>query len=173
MRGTPTAEVEFHVFSSARPTSGHRSFFCGLFRKILSYLNKEALCAGINVIEDIENNKSLKEAVKSRLAKSQGNLKRKAKAKISSLMRGAGYKIFAKSTALQFPSGDQDRRTAHRKRRRKMPMVKRKSSRSTIEKKSKKEEKENSYCRKKDEKNYPLRNIESRNATFQESDIFS
>jgi len=52
MRGTPTAEVEFHVFSSARP-SGHRSFFCELFRKILSYLNKEALCTGINVIEDI------------------------------------------------------------------------------------------------------------------------
>jgi len=52
-------------------------------------------------------------------------------------------------------------------------MVKRKSSRSTIGKKSKKEEKENSYCRKKDEKNYPLGNIESRNATFQESDIFS
>jgi len=58
----------------------------GLFKEILPYLNKgtigkEVLCAGINVIEDIENNKPLKEAVKNRLAESRGNLSRKAKEK--------------------------------------------------------------------------------------------
>ena len=36
---------------------------------------------GINIIEDVENNKPLKEAVKSRLAELRGNLKRKAKKK--------------------------------------------------------------------------------------------
>jgi len=45
------------------------------------------------VIEDVENNKSLKEVVKSRLAESKGNLKRKAKEKISSLMRESGYRV--------------------------------------------------------------------------------
>jgi len=47
---------------------GRGSFLGGLFRKILSYLNKgaravgkEALCAGINIIEDVENNKLLKD----------------------------------------------------------------------------------------------------------------
>ena len=49
---------------------GIRSFLGGLFRKILPFLNKgacavgkEALRAEINVIKDVENNKSLKEAV--------------------------------------------------------------------------------------------------------------
>jgi len=46
-----------------------------------------------NVIEDVENNKPLKEAIKSQLAESRGNLKRKAKEKISSLMGGSGYEI--------------------------------------------------------------------------------
>jgi len=112
---------------------------------------KEALQAEINEIEDVENNKPLKEAIKSersRLAESRGNLKRKAKEKISSLTKGSGYKIFA---ALQFPP-DGDKRIVHRKRRR---TVKRKSSRSTTGKKSKnskEEEKENSCYRKKDKK---------------------
>jgi len=80
------AKVEFHVFSSARPTSADIESFLGeLFRKILFYLNKGARTvskeAGINVIEDVENNKPLKEAVKSQLAESRSNLKRKAKEK--------------------------------------------------------------------------------------------
>ena len=67
---------------------GIGSFLSELFRKILSYLNKdaravgkEAVYAGINVIEDVENNKPLKEAIKNRLVESRGNLKRKAKEK--------------------------------------------------------------------------------------------
>jgi len=39
------------------------------------------------VIEDVENNKPLKEAVKNQLAESRSNLKRKAKEKINSLMK--------------------------------------------------------------------------------------
>ena len=118
------------VFVGSPYQRGHGigSFLGGLFRgfrKILSFLNrgaravgKEALRAGINVIDDVENNKPLKEAIKSRLVESRGNLKRKAKEKISSLMRGSGYKISTKSAALQFPLGGRDRRIAHYKRRR-------------------------------------------------------
>jgi len=98
-----------HVFVGSPYQRGHgiRSFLGGLFRgfrKILPFLNKgacavgkEALRAGINVIEDVENNKSLKEAVKSRLAESRGNLKRKAKEKMNSLMRESGYKKYPRN----------------------------------------------------------------------------
>jgi len=93
---------------------GHRigSFLSGLFRKI-PYLNedthtvgKEALRTGINIIEDVENNKPLKVAVKSQFAESRGTQKRKPKEKISSLMKGSGYKISAKSATLQFLPSD-------------------------------------------------------------------
>ena len=94
------AEMEFRVFSPVPYQRGHAigSFLGRLFRKILSYLNKdavgkEALRAGINMIEDIEN-RPLKKAVKSRLAESRSNLIRKAKEK-NSLIRGSRYKIFA------------------------------------------------------------------------------
>jgi len=53
-------------------------------------IGKEALCAGINVIEDVENNTPLKKAMKTRFRHSRGNLKRKTEEKISSLMRGSG-----------------------------------------------------------------------------------
>jgi len=63
----------YHEFSLVRPINvdGIGSFLGGLFRKILPYLGKgaraigkEALRAGINVIEDVENNTPLKEAMK-------------------------------------------------------------------------------------------------------------
>ena len=85
------------VFVGAPYQRGHGigSFLGGLFRRVFPYLSKgvravgkEALRAGINVIEDVENNTPFKEAVKSRLKESRGNLKRKAKEKISSLMKG-------------------------------------------------------------------------------------
>jgi len=100
-------------------TNGHRSFLGELFRKI-PYLNKgahavgkEALRARINVIEDVENNKPLKKTVK-RFAESRDNLKKKAKEKLSSLIRRYGYKISVKSSPLQFPP-DRDRRSDKRK----------------------------------------------------------
>ena len=132
------------VFVGSPYQRGYRieSFLGGLFRKILLYLNKSAravgkkvLRAGINITEYVENKKPLKEAVKNRLAELRDNLKRNSKEKISSVMRGSGYKIFAKSAALQFPLGGGDRRIVHRKRHR---GVKRKLSRSTTGQKSKK-----------------------------------
>ena len=64
MLGTLVAEVEFHVFSWARSTSMDMEsevFSACYLEKYLTYKNKgarkEALRAGINVIEDVENNK--------------------------------------------------------------------------------------------------------------------
>ena len=86
MPGISIAEVEFRMLSSVHFTNadGIGSFLGELFRKILPYLNKsarivrkEVLHAGINVTEDVKNNKPLKEAVKSWL----DNLKTKEKNK--------------------------------------------------------------------------------------------
>jgi len=54
-------------------------------------VGKEDLRAGVNVIEDVENDTPFKIAVKHRFEESRDKLKRKAKEKISSLMKGSGY----------------------------------------------------------------------------------
>jgi len=101
------------VFAGSSYQRGHGigSFLGGLFRRILPYLykgaravGKEALRAGANIIEDVENNTPLKEAAKARFIESRNNLKRKAKEKISNLMKGTGYKSDAKMRVAQFPS---------------------------------------------------------------------
>lgn len=115
------------VFVGAPYQRGHGigSFLGGLFRRVLPYLSKgvravgkEALRAGINVMEDVENNTPFKEAVKSRLKESSRNLKRKAKEKITKLMTGTGYKVSAKTAALQFPFFGHESHIAARKHRR-------------------------------------------------------
>lgn len=100
------------VFVGSPYQRGHGigSFLGGLFRRVLPYLTngikavgKEALRAGINIIDDTENNTPLNVAVKQRFEESRDNLKRKAKEKISSLMKGSGYKSAAKMHVAQFP----------------------------------------------------------------------
>lgn len=100
------------VFAGSPYQRGHGigSFLGGLFRRILPYLGnaartvgKEALRAGVNVIEDVENKTPLKIALKHRFEESRDNLKRKAKEKITSLMKGSGYKSDAKMHVAQFP----------------------------------------------------------------------
>jgi len=108
--------------------------------------------------ENVENNKQLKEAVKSRLAesrnkeKSQRNLKRKIKEKINSLMKASEYKISAADSRGNLSFHSVVEIDVHRKRR---WLIKRKLSRSTTGKKSKqvmKKKKKNSCCRKKNQK---------------------
>src|SRR5947199_4330564 len=97
--------------SSYQRGRGIGSFLGGLFRRILPYLykgaravGKEALRAGANRIEDVENNTPLKEAAKARFIESRNNLKNKATEKISNLMKGTVYKSDAKMRVAQFPS---------------------------------------------------------------------
>ena len=79
---------------------GVGSWLGGLFRKILPYIasgakavGKEAVRAGINVLDDVANNDtSFKESFKYRARESGKNLQRKASKKISEMMKGSGYK---------------------------------------------------------------------------------
>ena len=104
--------AEENVFARSHYQRGHGigKFLGGLFRRALSYLargareiGKEALHAGVHIIDDVRNNTPLKEAIRNRFAESRSNLKRKAREKISSLMRGGGYKTDAKRPISQFP----------------------------------------------------------------------
>ncbi|KAL6418948.1 hypothetical protein ACFW04_014159 [Cataglyphis niger] len=99
------------VFVGSLYQRGHGigSFLGGLFRRVLPYLSrgvravgKEALRAGVNIIDDVENNMPFKVA-KHRFEESRNNLKRKAKEKISSLMKVLGYKTDAEMHVAQFP----------------------------------------------------------------------
>lgn len=132
------------VFVGAPYQRGHGigSFLGGLFRRVLPYLSKgvrtvgkEALRAGINVMEDVENNIPFKDAVKSRFKESSGNLKRKAREKITSLMKGSGYKVSAKTAALQFPFFSHERHIAIRKRPRRQNKKKSSSKNSSLRRK--------------------------------------
>lgn len=133
------------VGSSYQRGHGIGSFLGGLFRKVLPYLGKglravgkEALRAGMNVIEDVGNNTALRESVKNRFAESRGNLKRKAEEKIKNLMKGSGYKVSAKNAALQFPLGSLDTHIARRPspRKRNRSTKRKSSSKSSAQRKS-------------------------------------
>ena len=90
---------QIYVGSPYQRGHGIGSFLGGLFRRVLPFLargaravGKEALRAGINVMDDVEHNMPLKRSVKSRFEESGGNLKRKAMEKVQNLMNGSGYK---------------------------------------------------------------------------------
>lgn len=91
------------VFVGAPYQRGHGigSFLGGLFRSVLPLLKRgaqaigrEALRAGINVIEDVSGKKRpFAESVRRRINESGGNLKRKAAEKMDLLMSGSGYVV--------------------------------------------------------------------------------
>lgn len=94
------------VYVGAPHQRGHGigSFLGGLFRRAMPYLirgartlGKEAMRAGINVVEDVENNVPLDVALRTRFKATGQTLKRKAqeefKNEIGKIMRGGGYKI--------------------------------------------------------------------------------
>lgn len=92
-----------HVYTGSPYQRGHGgigSFLKGLFRRALPFLKrgaravgKEAFRAGVNIIDDVSENKAtFKEALRTRARESGLNLKRKAEEKIESLMEGSGYK---------------------------------------------------------------------------------
>lgn len=131
------------VGSSYQRGHGIGSFLGGLFRRVLPYLSKglravgkEALRAGINVIDDVGNNTPLREAVKNRFTETKGNLKRKAEEKIKNLMKGSGYKVSAKNAALQFPLDSLDSRIVKRPSLRKRNRSTKRKSKSSAQRKS-------------------------------------
>lgn len=175
------------VFVGSPYQRGHGigSFLGGLFRRVLPYLGKavravgkEALRAGVNVIEDVENNTPFKIAVKQRFEESRDKLKRKAKEKISSLMKGSGYKSDAKMHVAQFPFAGLDNHivrsaiTTARKRRRTSKKIKAtgKKKTSTKAQRNKKKKKSPSVVKKRLKTTTKRRKIGKKRTV---SDIFS
>ena len=179
--------AEENVFAGSRYQRGHGigKFLGGLFRRALPYLargareiGKEALRAGAHIIGDVGNNTPLKEAIKNRFAESRSNLKRKAVEKISSLMRGGGYKSDAKRVASQFPfnalAGHIVKSTSRSKRRigRKKSTSKSSSSRK-LKKKSSRVKTGRVVKKKKKQKKRTAKIANRREKRRNVSDIFS
>lgn len=128
------------VYVGSRGQRGHGigSFLGGLFRRALPFLAKgaravgrEALRAGINVLDDVtENNMSFKDSLNSRLAESGLKLKRKANEKISELMEGSGYKGLALKRASQLQYVGRARKSSNKKKRRKQSKKKKKNKKT-------------------------------------------
>ena len=79
----------YFVGSTYQRGNGIGSFLTGLFRKALPILSsdartvgKEALCAGVGILNDLSHSIPFGEAVKSRSRDLTANLKRKADEKI-------------------------------------------------------------------------------------------
>ena len=99
------------VGSSSQRGHGVGSWLAGLFRRAIPFIakgaravGKEALKAGVKIIDDVtENRSSFKESLNSRLNESGRNLKRKAVGKIHDMMEGSGYKPHALKKVTQYP----------------------------------------------------------------------
>lgn len=119
-----------HVYTGAPFQKGHGgigSFLGGLFRRALPFLRrgaravgKEALRAGMNIIDDVSENKAtFKEALRARARESGRNLKRKAEEKIESLMEGSGYKRTPRRRKRQSKVSRRRKRTTRKAKARK------------------------------------------------------
>lgn len=98
------------IYIGAPYQKGHGigSFLGGLFRRILPFLTrgarsvgKEALRAGMNVMNDLDNEIPFKNSVKNRFIESGENLKRRAVEKMEHIMNGSGYKHSRKKRMVQ------------------------------------------------------------------------
>lgn len=115
-----------NVFVGAPYQRGHGigRFLGGLFRSVFPLfkrgakaIGKEALRAGLNVMEDITTNDiPFKESIKRHAKDAGGNLKRKANEKLELLMSGSGYNNLNASRAMQSLIGRAPIRTVARKR---------------------------------------------------------
>lgn len=99
----------FYAGSRYQRGSGVGSWLGGLFRRILPYVasgaravGKEALRAGVRVVDDVANNgANLKEAFRTRARESGKTLRKKAADKLSGMMKGEGYKSRSRKRARQ------------------------------------------------------------------------
>lgn len=137
-----------HVYIGSANQRGHGigSFLGGLFRRIIPLLKqgaravgKEALRSGMNMATDImDSGIHPREAFKTRLHESGENLKRKAEEKISTLMKGSGYKAGKINKLIHSLAGNVSRRTGVKKRKKTVTSRKRSGSVKKRQKKKKK-----------------------------------
>lgn len=138
-----------NVFVGSRGQRGHGigSFLAGLFRRALPLITKgaravgkEAVRAGMNILEDVtENNMGFKDSLNRRMTESGIKLKRKATEKIHNFMQGSGYRGRAVKRKRQSSRGTRSSNTVRRKKGSRVKKVKRK--RLTGGKKNKKKTK--------------------------------
>lgn len=129
---------------------GVGSFLGGLFRHALPLLKsgarsigKEFLQSGINVLNDMgSEDKTLKSSLKEQGIEAVDNLKRKAKEKVFSFLKGEGYKMKRKRKSVQSKKKKQRRKTsksvkAKPKRKSRKTKIKRKLKKNIQTKKTK------------------------------------
>ena len=92
------------VDTSLQKGTGVGGFLKGIYRSALPILKKggraigkaagkEAIRAGINILDDVTNNKkSFKESIRNNARESGNNLKRKAEENLDRVINGSGYK---------------------------------------------------------------------------------
>lgn len=137
-----------HVYIGTPNQRGHGigSFLGGLFRRVLPLLRKgatavgkEAIRTSANIAGDmLKKDISLKDAFRTRVRESGGNLKRKAEEKIETLMRGSGYKTAKIARIGHSSSGRVARRISPKKKRIKK---KKRTRNNTIKKKTRRRRK--------------------------------
>lgn len=126
-----------HVFTGSPYQKGHGGigrFLGGLLRRALPFLKsgaravgKEALRAGMNIIDDISSQHvPLKASLRNRMRESGRNLKRKAEEKMESFMEGSGYKRNGKRGKNQFEGKRRKRHTLPKTKLKKKRVAKKK-----------------------------------------------
>ena len=91
------------IDTSMRKGKGVGSFLKGVYRSVLPLVKrgnravgkavgKEALRAGVNILDDIIHEKPFKESFRNNIGESGKNLKRKAEEKLDNLISRSGYK---------------------------------------------------------------------------------
>lgn len=91
---------------------GIGSFLGGLFRRALPLIKsgartvgKEALRTGVNIVNDMQDDTTFRQALRNRALEAGLNLKRKATDKLLSVMSGSGYKTLGAGRGLQSTLG--------------------------------------------------------------------
>ena len=91
------------IVTSMQKGKGVRSFLKGIYRSVLPLVkeggkaagkavDKEALRAGVNMLDDITHEKPFKESFGNNIRESGRNFKRKAEEKLDNLITDSGYK---------------------------------------------------------------------------------
>lgn len=137
-----------NVFVGSRGQRGHGigSFLAGLFRRALPFITKgaraigkEAVRAGINVLDDVsEKNILFKDSLQNRMSESGQSLKRKATSKIIDLMEGSGYKSLTHKRLMQLHRGNRTRKKLTRLKKKKTKRLTQKKRKGISKKKKKK-----------------------------------
>ena len=115
------------INTSTQKGKGVGSLLKGVFRSVLPVVKKggkdvgkavgkEALRAGVNILDDITHEKPFKESFHNNIRESGKKLKRKAEEKLDKLMSGSGYKTKRRARKQQLTTNSDTANTKSKKR---------------------------------------------------------